>query len=72
MTTRDQAIANAARALIRAVTAQAAMDPRTAAEGAWYPGHPLTVEEIEARITARRQRAARLRTTSAASQKAAA
>lgn len=36
---------------------QDARSPRAAAEAAWYPGHRLTVEQIEALIIQQRARA---------------
>lgn len=54
--TRDECIATAAAWLIRGAVRRAAMNPREAAEAAYYPGHPLgTVEAIEAEITRRRK-----------------
>lgn len=53
---REQAIRNAAQALIDAVAERASRTPREAAEAAWYPGHRLgTVEAIEAVIVQRRR-----------------
>lgn len=48
-----QAIAAAARAYADALDRLAARDPREAAEAAWVPGGP-SVDQIEARIRARR------------------
>ncbi|MFF7192657.1 hypothetical protein ACFZAM_02925 [Streptomyces sp. NPDC008079] len=53
--TREEALADARRALVAAARVQATQTPREAAEAAWYPGHRLgTVEAIEAVIIRRR------------------
>jgi hypothetical protein len=55
------AIDDFTHAYIRAVEAREALPPREAAEGAWYPGHPLgTVDAIEAEIIQRRAEDAQL------------
>lgn len=53
--TRDEYIDGIAAALLRAVEQRDSLPARQAAEGAWYPGHPLgSVEAIEAAIVQRR------------------
>jgi hypothetical protein len=53
--TRREAITALAEALVDAVRDRAAMNPRAAAEAAYYPWHPLgSVEAIEQRIIQRR------------------
>lgn len=53
--TRDQYIDGIATAALQAVQQRESLHARQAAEGAWYPGHPLgTVEAIEAAIIQRR------------------
>jgi len=51
--TQDQAVQEAGAALARARAAQAELTPRQAAEAAFLPGGP-SVDELEARIRARR------------------
>lgn len=59
--TRDQYIDGIAAALLRAVEQRESLPARQAAEGAWYPGHPLgTVDAIEAVIVQRRTEDAEL------------
>jgi hypothetical protein len=59
--TREQYIDGIADALLRAVQQRESLPARQAAEGAWYPGHPLgTVEAIEAEIISRRAEDAEL------------
>jgi hypothetical protein len=54
--TREDAVRDAANALVNAVAERAARTPREAAEAAYYPGHPLgSVEAIEAEIVRRRR-----------------
>lgn len=50
-----EAIAGAAMVLAQARARRDALSPRKAAEAAWYSGHPMSVDEIEALII--RQRA---------------
>jgi hypothetical protein len=53
--TRDEYIDGIAAALLRAVEQRDSLPARQAAEGAWYPGHPLgSIEAIEAAIIQRR------------------
>jgi hypothetical protein len=53
--TRDQYLDGIATAALQAVQQRESLSARQAAEGAWYPGHPLgTVEAIEAAIVQRR------------------
>jgi hypothetical protein len=59
MTPREQAIAEAGRILAAGCARQAALSPREAAEEAYRPGGP-SVDELERRITARRQHYAEL------------
>lgn len=50
-----------AQAYIRAIENREQLPARQAAEGAWYPGHPLkTVDAIEAEIIRRRAKDAQL------------
>lgn len=53
--TRDECITAAARALADGCARQALLSPRQAAREAWQPGGP-SVDELEARIRARRAR----------------
>lgn len=55
MITREQAARQAVEILARGAAKAALMSPREAAESAHYPGGP-SVDELEARITARRAR----------------
>lgn len=57
MITKDEAIGNAALVLTRIRSDRDALGPREAAERAWYPGHRLSVDEIEALIIRQRARA---------------
>jgi hypothetical protein len=59
VTTREEAIRNAARIFAAARAERDALSPRAAAEAAWYPGHELqTVDAIEALIVDQRREAA--------------
>jgi hypothetical protein len=58
MTTKEEAIRGAGTVLAEARRKRDALGPRTAAQRAWYQGHPLTVKEIEALIVRHRDEAA--------------
>lgn len=71
--TRDQYLDGIATAALQAVQQRESLPARQAAEGAWYPGHPLgTVEAIEAAIVQRRAEDAALIARQAAGHRAAA
>lgn len=55
MITKEEAIREAGLVLAEIRANRDALGPREAAEKAWYRGHPMTVDEIEALII--RQRA---------------
>jgi len=57
MTTRQEAIRRAALVLLEARAERDALGPRAAAKAAWYPGHRLTVDEIEQIIIRQRSEA---------------
>jgi hypothetical protein len=57
VTTKAEAIRSAGRGFAIARAERDARSPRAAAEAAWYPGHRLTVDGIEALITAQRANA---------------
>lgn len=57
MTTKEEALQAAGRILAIARLERDALSPRKAAEAAWYPGHELTVDAIEALIIEQRQAA---------------
>lgn len=59
MTTREEAIEAAGRVWAAACARQAALTPREAAQEAYVPGGP-SVDELEARIRARREQHTRL------------
>jgi hypothetical protein len=42
------------QAFVRAIQERERRSARDAAEAAWYPGHPLTVDALEAKIRNRR------------------
>jgi hypothetical protein len=52
--TQEQAIREAGLVLAEARANRDALSPRAAAEKAWYQGHPLTVDQIEALIIGQR------------------
>lgn len=58
MTTQAEAIRDAGLVLAEIRANRDALSPRAAAEKAWYRGHPLTVDEIEALIIRQREEAA--------------
>lgn len=57
MTTKDEALRAAGRALAVTRVERDALSPRRAAVAAWYPGHELSVDEIEALIISQRKQA---------------
>lgn len=52
--TRGECLAEAAQLIVDGRARQAARTPRQAAVAAWYPGHPLSVDELEDEIRGRR------------------
>lgn len=65
MITEEEAIRGAGLILAEARAKRDALSPRAAAEEAWYLGHPLTVDEIEALIIRQRTDALAKRATQA-------
>jgi hypothetical protein len=55
--TREECLRQAAQIIVDGHALQASRTPAEAAKAAWYPGHPMSVAEIEAKIRAHRQAA---------------
>lgn len=55
--TRDEAIRVAGLVLAELRAERDSLGPREAAEAAWYRGHPMSVDEIEALIISQRAEA---------------
>lgn len=55
--TKEEALRAGGRVLAIARIERDALSPRAAAEAAWYPGHRLTVDQIEALIIRQRAQA---------------